>query len=244
MNFAFATLLILFLSLPGIAFRLAYFAGKFSTSGFATNFLDLLIWAVVPALFIHSLAILVVEQFFDYRILLYYFGYLLSGGNNVATIFQIFENIHSYLIEITFYNFILICVSIISGCFLRYFVRYYGWDIKYKAFRFPNEWHYIFTGEYINFSMGKGYHEKIDFIFVDILVEINGIPTIYSGKFEDYYLSKTAGGLDRVIIKYPTKKVFTAKGKAKVREIPGNYLSIPYEKIVNINYIYLNLSDL
>jgi hypothetical protein len=61
---------------------------------------------------------------------------------------------------------------------------------------------------------------------------------IYSGILEDYYLSKSSGGLDRVIIKYPSKKAFSANGSEEYKELPGDYLSLPYDKILNLNIQY------
>lgn len=69
---------------------------------------------------------------------------------------------------------------------------------------------------------------------VDVLTNI-GDGITYFGILEGYYLSRTSGSLDRIIIKYPSQKTFGANGETQFREIPGNYLSIPYDKILNIN---------
>ena len=66
---------------------------------------------------------------------------------------------------------------------------------------------------------------------------------IYSGILEDYFLSRSSGGLERLIIKYPFKKAFTTEGSSEFREIPGDYLSIPYNQVININIQYYELSE-
>lgn len=241
MNFAFVTILLLFITLPGISIRRSYYASRFSLNYISTNLLNELMWSIIPAIFIHGIAILIIENNFDILIKLDCFGYLVAGGDDKVEIHKIFDNIHSNIDSILVYNVILIFVAILIGNLARLFVRGIGLDILFRVFRFPNRWHYFFTGEYLSF--GKGlfgikFHKKIDFIVVDVLVSVGNENVIYSGKLEDYYLSKTGNGLDRIVIKYPTKKEFTFDSSSEEKEIPGDYLSIPYDKISNINTQY------
>jgi len=242
MNLAFATLLIVFFALPGIALRKSYFAGKFSTSGFTTNYVSLIVWSLIPAIVLHSLYLPFCEWVCGCEILVGNFGYLLSGGNDKALIQEIFYNIHDNNYNILAYNASLTILAIGIGCCSRYIVRFYGWDIQFEFLRFPNDWHYYFNGEYVNFNQGKRYHNEVGFILVDALVQSETGSIIYSGVFEDYYLSKSVEGLDRITIKFPSKKDFSIEGGREARVIPGNYLTIPYSRITNINYTYLNVS--
>ncbi len=238
MNFAFVTVLLLLISLPGIAIRRSYYASSFSINYMSTNIVNELIWSFIPAIFLNVLAILLVEWITGYSFQLEFFGYLIAGGNDKQEIHNIFKNIHSNLKNILFYFAGLTIFAIILGNLLRRIVRGFGLDIFFRILRFPNRWHYLFTGEYLDIEKGWKYHNNIDFIIVDILMEIGNESIIYSGILEDYYLSKSSGGLDRIIIKYPSKKSFTPNGNSNYREIPGNYLSIPYDKILNMNIQY------
>lgn len=246
MNFAFVTILLLFISLPGISIRRSYYASRFSLNYISTNLINELIWSVIPAIFLHGIAILIIERISSFSFHLECLGYLVAGGDDKTEIHKIFDNIHSNIANIIIYNSILTLIAIILGNSARLAVRGLGLDIIFGILRFPNPWHYLFTGEYLSFEKGwKGrkFHEKVDFIVVDVLVNIGGVDAIYSGKLEDYYLSKTGNGLDRLIIKYPTKKAFTVDSSSEEKEIPGDYLTIPYDKIVNINtqyYIFEN----
>ena len=123
-------------------------------------------------------------------------------------------------------------------------VRGFGLDIIVPILTFPNRWHYIFTGEYIDFENGRNYHKNIDFITADILVDVCGKSVIYSGLIDYYYLSNTTTGLDSIILKYPSKKNFSISGRSVYRDIPGDYLVIPYDKVINLNFQYFELKDL
>ncbi len=243
MNLALATLVIIIFSLPGIAFRKSYFSGRFTSTGFTSSLYSLVLWSFLPALVFHGIFLSLIEYFTTYRISVENFGFLLFSSDDKKSLDSIFLNIHDNIYNILFYNISLILIASILGMLFRNFVRYFGLDITYSIFRFPNKWHYIFTGEYYDFSRGKRYHHNIDLIFIDALVEINGQGVIYSGILEDYYLSKTNEGLEQIIIKYPTKKTFSVNENLEVKEIPGDFLIIPYDKIQNINYSYVAIDE-
>jgi hypothetical protein len=242
MNFAFVTVLLLFISLPGVAIRRSYYASRFSLNFISTNILNELIWSIIPAIFLHAFTIIVIEKLTHFNFHLEYFGYLVTSGNDKDEIRLIFESIHSNIANILTYIICLSLISISLGHLSRWVVRHFGLDIIIRAFRFPNDWHYLFTGEYLDFEKGVKYHKNIDFIMIDVLMIVGGENIIYSGILEDYFLSKTSGGLDRIIIKYPVKKALGSKDSSDYTEIPGNYLSIPYEKIININLKYYEIN--
>lgn len=243
MNFAFVTILLLLISLPGYVLRRSYFTSKFSIKYIPTNIINELFWSFFPAIFIHGIAILIIERFCNISIHLEHLGYLLTGGSDPNITHSIFKNIHCNISNIlSYFAGILIFVTLL-GNLTRFIVRNLNLDIRFSFLRFPNSWHYLFTGEYLDIETEIGAHNLIDFIFVDVLVNVGGEDIIYSGVLENYYLSKKNGGLERIIIKYPSKKAFSIKGHTEHRDIPGNYLTIPYEKIKNINIQYFELSE-
>lgn len=243
MNFAFVSVLLLFVSIPGIALRRSYYAGRFSLDYITTNLINEIVWSLIPAIVLHAIAILAIERISNINILLDNFGYLVSGGNEKSEVNQIFQNIHSYIPEIVSYNLGLALIAIIIGICLRLVIRYFSLDSRLEFLKFPNKWHYLFTGEYLNNAEnGWKFHKNIGFIKVEVLMNLGQETVIYSGKLEDYFL-RSGGGLDRIIIKYPSKKLFSLDGSTDFREIPGNYLTIPFEKILNINTEYYALGD-
>jgi hypothetical protein len=243
-NIAFPSILLLFLSVPGIVLRRSYFAGRFSINFIETNIINEIVYSVIPAVVLHIGYIILIQQFTSYEILVDHFGYLVAGGNDKSYLNEIFSSTKIHLLPILLYNLSLIFIAFILGTVGRNIVRSLAWDRKTDFFRFSNQWHYLFTGEFLDSKeLGWDYHNKIDFILVDILVDVNGQSVIYSGKLEDYFL-KPGGGLDRIIIKYPSKKTFSVNGEDDLRDIPGNYLTIPFNRITNINTQYFNLDML
>lgn len=97
MNFAFVSVLLLFVSIPGIALRRSYYAGRFSLDYITTNLVNEIVWSLIPAIVLHSIAILVIERVSNVNILLDYFGYLVAGGNDKDEVFLVFQNIHSHI---------------------------------------------------------------------------------------------------------------------------------------------------
>ncbi len=244
MNLAFVTVFLLFVSLPGYALRRSYFASRFSINQFSTNILNEIVWSFIPALFIHVIAIIILEKYSNKLVNLEYVGYLVTGGNNIDYINIIFENIHSNIFAILSYNLGLTVIASVVGNLSRRTVRWLNLDIFTRILSFPNKWHYIFTGEYLNKDKGWNYNKKhVDFIVVDILMNVGGEAILYSGKFEDYYLSKTDNGLDRIIIKYPSKKKFSIEGDNDFQDIPSDFLTIPYNNILNLNISYFEIND-
>jgi hypothetical protein len=243
MNFAFVTVLLLLVTLPGITFRRSYYASRFSLNYISTNLINELVWAIIPAIFLHALAIMFIHSYTTYRIDLESFGYLVVGGNEKDEIRKAFGIVGSNIGNIFLYFSITTITAFFLGTAFRLIVRNFGLDIYIKVLRFPNRWHYLFTGEYLDFERGWKYHKQIDFIIVDILMQVGNESIIYSGILEEYYLSKTSGGLDSIMIKYPSRKGITSSETTEYREIPGNYLSIPYDKILNINIQYYEFEN-
>nr|WP_320023515.1 hypothetical protein [uncultured Draconibacterium sp.] len=243
MNVAFVTIFLLFISLPGFALRRSYFASRFSINQFSTNIVNEIFWSFIPALILHVIAIWIVERYSNKEIYFEYIGYLATGGNDKEYINAIFTNIHQHLKEILLYNVVLLFFAFILGTTLRKIVRILNLDVYTRILSFPNKWHYIFTGEYMNRDYGWKYHKNIDFIFVDILMDVGGEAVLYSGKFEEYFLSKVDNGLDRIMIKYPSKKIFSIDNHDEPEDIPSDLLTIPYKNILNLNISYYKLGD-
>ena len=260
MDFALVAVIFLFLSLPGIAFRRGYYSSRFSISFISNNVINETIWSLVPAYIFQTLGLWFINTFLSYDFDVKYIGYLLSGVNDPDSIKDISISFHDNLINIFKYNFYLTFFAYITGNIIRIIVRSLNLDILTRLFRYPNRWHYFFTGEYkmiedksdlikdafsllLKGEFRDAYYawkiyKKITFLMVDVLVSLDGENVLYNGKFEDYYLAPH-GGLDRIVIKYPSKKIFSSKGRGKFRDIPSDFLIIPYKEIKNLNFSYI-----
>ncbi len=49
--------------------------------------------------------------------------------------------------------------------------------------------------------------------------------------------------MDRIVIKYPSKKKFSIESDNELQDIPGDFLTIPYNNIVNLNISYYELGE-
>ncbi|WP_010663164.1 hypothetical protein [Marinilabilia salmonicolor] len=132
MNFALAAVLFLLLSLPGIAFRRSYYSSRFSISFISTNFVNEIIWALVPSFIFHAIAICFLESFYQEDLKIEYVGYLLSGGTDKTEISVIFKNINNNLSFILLYLISISIVSALSGNIFRWIVRGTGFGHLYS----------------------------------------------------------------------------------------------------------------
>gem|GEM_PF-6742110 len=170
-------------------------------------------------------------------------GLLILGTNDFESINRSFGNIHDFIKEVLLYFiFITFIASLIGHCF-RWIVRWFRLDIVIPFLKYSNRWHYFFTAEYLDSLSDLKKSSTVSFVMVDVLVNTVNTSIIYSGLAEDYFLSRTSEGLDRIIIKYPMKKEFTTDGDGDFIDIPGDYLSIPYSKIENINFRYMMIEQ-
>ncbi len=266
MNLAFTALFIIFLLLPGIIARKSYLSTKFSAKFFTSSFQDEIYWALIPSLLFHYVGYWI-SRWWGYDIQLNKIGILLMGTNDPIKINEIFSSCSLFLNQIIFYNLIIWICAFFTGHYVRILVRRYYIDILFPTLRFSNTWYYWFSGEYRDIltidSQSNGLIEKFIMLFrrnyypikakfgfatVDVLVNVGGVNILYSGLLEDYIMDKANGGLDRIIILYPSRRKLECDKVENGEDdrwydIPGNNLSIPYKNIQNLNISYYSCDD-
>ena len=265
MDIAFSTIIIIILVIPGITFRRFYLTEPFSIKYIHRKLSDELIWAIVPSSLLHSIAIIVIESFtnfyFDFILLLKLITCELSKNELIS--------IHENIGNILFYNISLWVISGLAGYYLKNLVRRNDWDLIYPILRFPNKWHYYFSGEYEAISAyeqqksspsssNKKIHKNQlpDFIFIDALVNIeNRGDAIYMGLLYDYELGPD-GSLSHIILQFTERRYIQddfmdnddlnnpSNNKNPYYKIPGKYVLIPFERIKNLNFRYYNLEEI
>ncbi|MCK4343901.1 MAG: hypothetical protein KAX05_01340 [Bacteroidales bacterium] len=242
MNIAFITILFLWISVPGIILRRSYLSSNFSIRYISKSPVEEIFWTIIPSLILHAVCYLIIRNITKYDINFSYLGYLISGISDPVTIEPLFQNIKSNIGPILLYNIPLMVLAFILGHGARTIVRSFSLDIIFNFLTFSNKWHYLFTREYLDFEYGRKKHKKIDFIILDCLTNIGNHSVIYTGMLDEYHLAKD-GGLDRIIIKYPRKKIFNYNKESEKKDIDGLYLVIPYNKILNLNIRYFEIED-
>jgi hypothetical protein len=243
MNFVFVTILIFLILIPGFLFRFSYFSSPFSKRFTASNLVNDLTWSIIPGLLIHSIGTLIVENYTNYDIKYDHIGYLLLSVNDKQIIATVFNNINEYLFQIILYNISLLLVSIIIGHLGKMIIRKYRFDRKYRLLRFSNKWHYILTGECLDFPHIKDSYADINFKVVDVLCQIGNEPHIYIGELFDWY-SDDLGNLDSIHLRNPYRRKMSSDSedpKKRYYKIPTRFLIIPYKSIININARYFHV---
>ncbi|AGA76720.1 hypothetical protein [Echinicola vietnamensis] len=245
MNIAFTTILIFLLLAPGFLARIAFFSSKVSIRDRNKNLINELTWSIIPSLTIHIIAITLIEFFTNYEIDFNQLGHLILGVTDKNAINKNFGQLKQYLYPIFFYNLSVFSSSILMGYSLQKVIRKYGFDRRLRYLRFSNKWHYIFTGECLDFPDVPDDYEEITDKIINVLCKVNEKTILYTGEYFNYYIDNH-GDLEAVHLKYPIRRYLEndANDKNKYYSIESRYLVIPSSEIININFRYFNKTEL
>ena len=249
MNIALATLFLLILLYPGFIFRRFYYTEEFSREYFKQTITDLLVAAILPSALLHILGYYLFISH-RYNLNIATIGTLLSGTSDGAKVTAAFQNIYSNAGKIVVY---FICISLLAallGLLCKYIVRKAKLDRRFKLFRFQNEWHYIFSGEILDFPRVPGDASDISIRYIDALVKSDQGTIIYTGILADYVLSKD-GGIDRIYLTNVKRRYLRDDKLNQPQEnndndgryyhLPGQFFIIPYTQIVNLHITYYKI---
>ena len=255
MNIALATLTLLIILYPGFLFRRFYYTGEFSKEYFKQSVPDLIFSSILPGFFIHFIGYLL---FIKGRgeIDVVTIGTLLSGTSDSTKVTEAFKTVYQKAPFVTGYFLGVSLVGMAAGFATKLIVRKLKLDRKVKLFRFQNEWHYIFTGEILDFPKVPGKAEDIDCSYVDALVKTGEGTVIYTGLLADYILTNE-GGIDRIYLTDVKRRFFKddlthrAEQPAELDEatndsryyyLPGRFFIISYSQIINLHVTYYKVT--
>ncbi len=237
MALAVSTLFLFLFILPGITFKRAYLSSVFSRKLKFSGLLDEVFWAVFPSIVMHFLAYAILQLLED----LLNFEFALGPLLNV--LFQ-GENYGSVFISSLYYCLYVIAISFFAGHLSRKIVRWAKLDRKLKLFRFSNDWHYLLSGEFLDFPEVPDYAEEVSFKMVNVLTNVGNEQMIYIGELIHFNLSDE-GGLENIVLKDAKRRLLKDDLlESRYYEIPGRYITIPYKTIININIRYFYLEEI
>ena len=145
----------------------------------------------------------------------------------------------SYLLYCTF----VMTVSFFAGHASRKIVRVLKLDRRFKLFRFTNDWHYLLSGEFLDFPEVPDHPEEVSFKLVNALTSVGSQQMIYIGELIHFTLSDE-GGLENIVLKDAKRRLLQDDlVENRYYEIPGRYITIPYKTIININVRYFYLEE-
>lgn len=245
MNFALSTLILLLFLIPGFLFRRFYYTGEFSKQYFKQNLSDLIFPTLIPSLLFHTLGIFFINHSpfsNQYTIDVNVISGLISGVANYDQVNYGLQSIHTYSRPIIGYFFFISIISIVAGFLGKAFVRNLKLDRKLKIFRFKNEWHYIFSGEILDFPRVPGKAEELDVTYIDALVKTDEGSIIYSGLLTEYVLSNE-GGIDRLYLTDVKRRYLKDDHREKPNEekyyyMPGQFFVLPFNQVINLHITY------
>lgn len=251
MNFAFTSIFIFILLAPGYLYIVAYRTSKLCIRKSSSDFLKELSLSIIPSFLVHTLAIFFIECCSAYTVDFETIGSLLLGVSNAGSIKKSFGNIylHKYLIASYLIVVPFLCYSL--GHLSRHVVRRLKWDRHYLPLRFSNKWHYIFSGECLDFPDVPDQYSEVSYVNVDILCNISGQYYIYMGKLFDYHIDIN-GEILAVHLMYPKRRPLDRDEKedmqvhnteSKYYNIPSRFIVIPSQSIINININYIGLEE-
>lgn len=245
MNIAFTTILLFIILAPGFIARSAYNSSKLSVNDTNKNIVNELTWSIIPSLTLHTLFIAIIHNKSSYFIDFQQLGNLILGVTTSNKAEQSFQQLGEFKYAIFSYNLILFTFSFFVGYGFRWFIRRLSIDRTVRYFRFSNKWHYIFTGECLDFEDVPDRYEEITDKIINILCKVNGKNVLYSGEYFNYYID-SKGDLEAVHLRNPIRR-YLEKDNSTEQDyyiIPSRYLVIPNSDIININFRYFSLEEI
>lgn len=239
MNIALFSILFFVFLIPGILFRRFYFTAEFSKEYFKSSYFELLLSTFLPATLFHLLGGTIIYVFFGYEFDYSLFIELTEKKVSAISLIQ-----KSSIFKAIIYNLVICVLASILGYRLKQLIRKYKLDRKYKLLRYKNEWHYLVTGEILDFPNVPGEASTVDFVWVDLLVQTTEGTIIYTGVLSDYVLSKE-NGLDRIYLGEVVRRYLSDDGNKKRKEyaMPGNFMVFPFGNVINMNLTYYQIED-
>lgn len=244
MNIAFTTILLFIILAPGFIARSTYNSSKLSVNDTNKNIVNELTWSIIPSLTLHIILIAIIQNISSYFIDFQQLGNLILGVTTSNKAEESFKQLGDYKYAIFIYNLSLFTFSFIFGYGFRWFVRKLAIDRTIRYFRFSNKWHYIFTGECLDFEDVPDKYEEITDKIINILCKVNGKSVLYTGEYFNYYID-SKGDLEAVHLRNPIRR-YLDNDNASDEDyyvIPSRYLVIPNTDIININFRYFSLEE-
>lgn len=256
MNIAFPAFLILLLVLPGIIFRYAYLRGKWgSNSPFVIiSITDEVAYGLFFAILLHTVwacVLFPLRWVFGVHIQLDSVLMLLIGnyGQDNGELSSAVASVTTYPIYVAGYFLGLYVISYILGYCLHCSVRNHGWDSKFQALHFRNEWYYLLSGEFLGDSVTNA-----DGTYFTTVVEQKDAAYLYRGILLGYYFDQS-GNFDKVVLGLAHRRTLNddreigeehkREGGDKYYEIVGDLFVIRALEMrtINIEFFRLDTDD-
>ena len=222
MNLAFSALAVFLLVLPGALLSYAYRRGFFQRSPVSFSTVSNEVSrSVLFALLLHGVGLPLAETLTPVQVE-YEAALLLltsNAGPETAEGRAAVQAVARHPGRISTYLLLINLSGLLLGYLLHWVVRARRADLRWDVLRFKNNWHYLFTGEALVFSIPqrrRNYsaieevlEEPVEFAFVSAVVEQAGEAFLYWSAFSDFYFD-AAGQLDRIVLEEAQRRTLRA----------------------------------
>jgi hypothetical protein len=200
--------------------------------------LDGILASAIISLFVHALAVLLLQKEVRFDILMKVFsGELKDLSNRMAN-----RDIRHCLGNFALYNFTLLVIFTMLGRLTRHFVIRYNHNLaQSELLRLNNRWWYFFNC----YENGR---RSLDVVFIDAAVETKEGTIIYTGWLRDFICEGER--LDRIYLNCVVKRKLklnkdgkeeTETSQSSAVPITEGKFSLPYDNIINLNVRFVRL---
>lgn len=262
MNIALPALLIFLLVLPGIALRYTYLKGwwRWNSPVSIQSISDEVAYSIICAGILHVAWYSIVSILgFGKPDLRSVLVLLIGGGAGSSEDLPsaIAATVESPFRVVGYFLSILIFSGLL-GLVAHILVRKWRLDRKTKALRFKNEWHYLLSGEVLEFSEFQPLERQgiVDGVYLSAIVKHGRSDVLYRGIVADWLLD-SKGDLDRILLRGAHRRNLEndrAPGQDRNNDDPayqddpryydieGNFLVVRYQELttINIEYVFVD----
>lgn len=258
MSFAFPALLLLLIVLPGVILRYTYLRGFFANSPFSiTSLADEAAYGLIGSIFLHfvwaSLLALCGVQFNLSPLVALLIG---SYGHDDVYFPLVLDWLTRHPERIIGYFLSLYVLAALLGYGAHQLVRGRRWDRTFPWLRFRNDWHYLISGEILQFPEVGREPREVDGVYLSAVVHHGGDSYLYRGIVADYFFDKS-GSLDRVLLRLAHRRLLArdrepgeprspstmASANQRYYDIAGDFFVLRYSEVQTINIEYFALTE-
>ena len=236
-------LLIVIVLFPGLIFRRFYYWSKFTKQFVKGEWSERIVTSIFWGIFSQVITLLLISYILPILQIKLLENDIIKddilGGRNRNFSFADIDIEKGRILLFFILGYILfsIIVAGLLGFILHKFVRWFGIDIKIEAFRYSNQWHYIFQGEVPKSK------KQVLFPWVDVTLttqQEDGKQKMIQGVLKDYQINATSGDLEYLYLEKAQRYSHTQKD---FKKILSDIFVIPSQNIVDLNIRYKYKND-
>jgi hypothetical protein len=246
-NLAFQALVIFAVVLPGIILKRTYRDGFFwNRPRDRSAITEEVAYSLVLACALHAAYVPLVSRWspIDLRAV----TVLLLGqyGKDSELLPRTVDALTAHPGRILLYFAVLYAASAALGLAAHAAVRRLKWDLRYRAFRFSHQWHYLLRGDIASFPESNVAVQGFDFISLAGIVDTGAGTFLYVGVLDAFYFDNS-GALDLLVLTGATRRRVDVKetnerdGEPPYVFIDAEYLYLKYAEMKNVSIRYVTL---